>query len=226
VLSTGDELRAEGPLTPGTIRDANRPMVLACLREAGLEPIDFGIVRDDEDLITATMKAALERCDAVLTSGGVSVGDYDYVKAALDRLGSLHWRQVAIKPAKPLAFGVIGTKPVFGLPGNPASSFVSFELFARPALLALAGERQVGRPEVVARAGADFARRRDGRVHVDRVTVEWTADGYVTQRSGAQASNVLSATALANGLALVPDGDGIRAGEPVRVLLLDAPIRP
>ncbi len=223
VLSTGDEIVEEGALEPGKIRDANRPMLLGLAHEAGAEPVDLGIARDDEDRIVAILEDALTRCDAVLTSGGVSVGDYDYVKAAIDRLGSLEWRQVAIKPAKPLAFGLARDVPVFGLPGNPVSSLVSFELFARPALLRMMGHTRCFRPEIVARADHAFTRKRDGKLHLDRVQVRWDGDGYVAGRSGAQESNMLSATAAANGLALVPDGDGVSAGEPIRVMLLDEP---
>ena len=131
VLSTGDELR-EGPveLAPGQIRDSNRPMLLALVAEAGGRAVDLGIGRDDEDAVTERFSEAAETCDAVITSGGVSVGDYDVVKAVLERLGTLEWWQVAIKPAKPLAFGTVDGTPVFGLPGNPVSSHVSFELFA------------------------------------------------------------------------------------------------
>ena len=220
VLSTGDELVEGGALAPGMIRDSNRPMLLGLAREAGMEPVDLGIARDDEERIVAILEDAFERCDAVLTSGGVSVGDYDFVKAALDRLGSLEWRQVAIKPAKPLAFGVVKGCPVFGLPGNPVSSLVSFELFARPALLQMAGDPDRFRTEVTARAEHAFTRKSDGKLHLDRVRVSWHGDGYVAARTGDQASNVLSATALANGLALLPDGDGIAAGEPLQVMLL------
>ena len=222
VLSTGDELVDGGPLAPGQIRDSNRPMLLALVREAGFETVDLGLVRDDEDRITALLDDALTQCDGVLTSGGVSVGDYDYVKAALDRLGHLDWRQVAIKPAKPLAFGVVRDTPVFGLPGNPVSSLVSFELFARPALLQRAGHPFRFRPEVVARAEHTFARKPDGKLHLDRVRVTRTDDSWRAGRTGDQASNVLSATAAANGLALLPDGDGVAAGEELRVMLLDA----
>jgi molybdopterin molybdotransferase len=223
VLSTGDELVESGALAPGKIRDSNRPMLLGLVREAGMEAVDLGLARDDEDTITAALEDALDRCDAVLTSGGVSVGDYDYVKTALDRLGSLEWRQIAIKPAKPLAFGLVRGVPFFGLPGNPVSSRVSFELFARPALLQRAGDPLRFRPEVTARAEHDFARTPDGKLHLDRVRVKWRDDGYVAGSTGDQASNVLSATALANGLALLPDGDGVRAGDPLRVMLLDTP---
>jgi molybdenum cofactor synthesis domain-containing protein len=227
VLSTGDELVAvDGALAPGQIRDSNRPMLLALVRESGFEPVDLGIARDDEDRITTLLGEAFERCDAVLTSGGVSVGDYDYVKAALDRLGHLEWRQVAIKPAKPLAFGVVHDTPVFGLPGNPVSSLVSFELFARPALLQRAGNPLRFRPEVTARADHAFTRKPDGKLHLDRVRVRWQSTdreraGYVAGRTGDQASNVLSATAAANALAMIPDGDGIPAGHDVDVMLLD-----
>jgi molybdopterin molybdotransferase len=153
----------------------------------------------------------------------VSVGEFDYVKVALDRLGGLRSWQVAIKPAKPLAFGVIGGTPVFGLPGNPVSSLVSFELFARPALLQMMGHAARFRPEVVATAGHAMARKPDGKLHLDRVRVRAEGDRYVATSTGDQASNVLSATAAANGLALLPDGDGVPEGGDVRVMRLDWP---
>jgi molybdenum cofactor synthesis domain-containing protein len=223
VLSTGDELVERGPLQPGQIRDSNRPMLLALAGEAGSDAVDLGTARDDEAVITRTLEDALASCDAVLTSGGVSVGDYDYVKAALDRLGGLQSWQVAIKPAKPLAFGVVGGTPVFGLPGNPVSSLVSFELFARPALLRMMGHAQLFRPEVVAVAEQAMTRKPDGKLHLDRVRVRRDGDGFVAARTGDQASNVLSATAAANGLALLPDGDGVPQGGDVTVMRLDWP---
>ena len=151
----------------------------------------------------------------------MSVGDYDYVHAALARLGTLVARQVAIKPAKPLAFGMVAGTPVFGLPGNPVSSLVSFECFARPAMLTRLGHPHRFRPEVPARAEHPFTRRPDGRLHLDRVRLHSTPDGYRVARTGDQASNVLSATAAANGLAKIPDGDGVPAGASVTVLRLD-----
>jgi molybdenum cofactor synthesis domain-containing protein len=227
VLSTGDELVPidGGPLAPGQIRDSNRPMLVALARDAGAEVVDLGLARDDEDSIVGVLEQALADCDAILTSGGVSVGDYDYVKAALDRFGVLEWRQVAIKPAKPLAFGVLQGVPVFGLPGNPVSSLVSFELFARPALRRMMGHDDVRRPEVTARAAHAFRRRPDGKIHLDRVRVEWHErdgwSGYVAASTGDQASNVLSATAAANAFALIPDGEGIPEGDELTVMLLD-----
>jgi molybdenum cofactor synthesis domain-containing protein len=225
VISTGDELVADGPLAPGRIRDSNRPMLLALLDELGLEPIDGGIVGDDEGAITAAIVHAADSCDVLLTSGAVSVGDYDFVKLVLERVakergGTSLWAQVAIKPAKPLAFAMLGAVPAFGLPGNPVSSRVSFELFARPALRKLAGRPDVAAEAVRAVAASAMPRRPDGKLHLDRVRV-WVDDGrYVCERAGAQASNVLSGMAGANGLALLPDGDGVGAGGDVGVLLL------
>jgi molybdopterin molybdotransferase len=223
VLSTGDELVERGPLRPGQIRDSNRPMLLGQVADAGADAADLGLAPDEESIITRTLEDALASCDAVLTSGGVSVGDFDYVKAALGRLGRMQSWQVAIKPAKPLAFGVIDGTPVFGLPGNPVSSLVSFELFARPALLLMMGHAARFRPEVAATAERAMPRKPDGKLHLDRVRVRSEGDSYLAARTGDQASNVLSATAAANGLALLPDGDGVPEGGAVRVMRLDWP---
>lgn len=222
VLSTGDELVVGGaPLAPGQIRDSNRTTLLALVRQAGAEAVDLGLVRDDEDAVAAVLTEGARRCDVLLTSGGVSMGDFDYVKAFLQRQGALNWMQVAIRPAKPLAFGLLEGTPVFGLPGNPVSSMVSFELFARPSLLRLMGRRSTERPQLWAVAGEPLLRRPDGKVHFVRVVVRQDADGAWRARSaGGQGSHQLAAMATANGLAVVPDGDGIGTGGRVRVLLL------
>jgi len=190
------------------------------LREAGCEPINLGIAHDDEAFVEGVLTDALTRCDALITSGGVSVGDYDVVKAVLERMGVLSWWQVAIKPAKPLAFGLLRGVPLFGLPGNPVSSHVSFELFARPALRQMMGHSDLHRPVVDAVAAAPMSRRPDGKLHFDRVAVRYEDGGYVAQRSGAQESNALAAMAAANGLALLPDGDGAQPGDTIKVMLL------
>jgi molybdenum cofactor synthesis domain-containing protein len=228
VLSTGDELVESGPLSPGKIRDSNRPMLLAQLADAGAAPIDLGSAHDDEAVMTATLADAIERCDAVITSGGVSVGDFDYVSDALERIAAddttgasrVDWYQVAIKPAKPLCFAMLRGTPVFGLPGNPVSSFVSFELFARPALLEMMGHDDIFRPHVVARAEHAMPRRRDGKLHLDRVVVRLEDGRYVATGVRSQESNALAASAAANGLALLPDGDGLAAGDDVTVMLI------
>jgi molybdopterin biosynthesis enzyme len=151
------------------------------------------------------------------------MGDFDYVKKVLDELGAMEWMQVAIRPAKPLAFGLVGGKPVFGLPGNPVSSMVSFELFARPALRQMMGfaPSEVDRPKVRAVVDEGLSRRPDGKLHFTRVVASYGADNrYHVRSSGGQASNLLRSMALANALALVPDGDGIAAGGEAEVLLL------
>jgi molybdopterin molybdotransferase len=225
VISTGDELVERGPLAPGLIRDSNRPMLLALVEDLGCVAVDGGTVRDDERAITAAIESTADSCDALLTSGAVSVGDYDFVKLVLERVaeqrgGMSLWAQVAIKPAKPLAFAMLGAVPAFGLPGNPVSSRVSFELFARPALRKLGGRSDIAAEPVRAIASTPMRRRPDGKLHLDRVRV-WIDDGrYVCARSGDQASNVLSGMASANGLALLDDGEGVDAGAEIRVLLL------
>ena len=215
VLSTGDEL------VNGQIEDSNRPTLLALCRQSGFEPVDLGTARDDETEITAAIEDATQRCDAVLTTGGVSMGDFEFVKAVLGKLGEGEWMQVAIKPAKPLAFGLVDKVPVFGLPGNPVSSMVSFELFARPAIRKMMGFTSLDRPHVPAVAADDLTRRSDGKTHFARVTVEMGDDGrYRVRSSGAQGSHQLSAMAMGNGLAVLKDGMGVKAGETVTVMLL------
>ncbi len=225
VLSTGDELvTGSGPLRAGQIRDSNRPTLCALVAQVGCQPIDLGTVADDEDAIVKAFTAAAASCDAVVTSGGVSMGDFDLVKVVLDRLGAMRWMQVAIKPAKPFAFGMVGATPVFGLPGNPVSSMVSFELLARPALRKMMGypASDWSRPTVVGVADEELGRRPDGKTHFVRVAATVGDDGrHHVCSAGGQGSHHLSAMAAANALAVLADGDGVGAGAPVPVLLLD-----
>lgn len=223
VISTGDEL-IEGPvpLQPGQIRDSNRITLLALVEAAGGVGVDLGLVRDDEELIRAAFTEAAQRCDAIISSGGVSMGEFDFVKRVLDEVGRMNWMQVAIRPAKPLAFGAIGATPVFGLPGNPVSSMVSFELFARPGLRRLAGhpdERLVRAP---VRATALDALRRgpDGKTHFVRVVADNVDGRIVVRNAGGQGSHQLAVMAAANALVVLPDGEGVAAGDEVSVLLL------
>jgi molybdopterin molybdotransferase len=226
VLSTGDELvEGGGPLRLGQIRESNKSMLLALVAQAGATPVDVGLVRDDEATLIAALEAAADTCDAIVTSGGVSMGDVDVVKMVLDRVGAMQWMQIAIKPAKPFAFGIIprGERavPVFGLPGNPVSSFVSFELLARPGLRRLMGHRGASRPEVLAITDDGLRRRPDGKIHFVRVHGAFGPDGRLHVRStGAQGSHQLAATAGATGLARVVDGDGIAVKGDVPVLWL------
>jgi molybdenum cofactor synthesis domain-containing protein len=221
VLSTGDELVESGPLAPGQIRDSNRATLLALLRESGFEAVDLGIARDDEASITSAIERAVSECDAVLTSGGVSMGDLDYVKVVLDRIGDMRWMQIAIRPAKPFAFGLVGEVPVFGLPGNPVSSMVSYELFARPALRTMAGHAVLDRVVVPAVSVDGIRRKADGKIFFARVVASQAPDGSWEVRSaGGQGSHQLAAMAAANALAIVPDGDGVAPGGLVRTMLL------
>jgi molybdopterin molybdotransferase len=227
VLSTGDELvEALGRTSPGMVRDANRPALLALLRQANFQPTDLGLVGDDAEAIAGAIGGGAARCDAVLTSGGVSVGEVDLVKDVLDMMsgGTMHWLQVAIKPAKPFAFGLLKESgvPVFGLAGNPVSALVGFELFVLPALRKMGGHRRIDRPILSARASLKIRREPDGKLHLVRVVVEADARGDLwVHPSGGQGSHMSLAMAHASGLALVPDGDGIVAGQGVDVLILD-----
>jgi molybdopterin molybdotransferase len=225
VLSTGDELVTDGgPLHPGQIRESNKTMLVGALAQAGCDVVDHGVVADDETELEAVLRRAAGSCDAIVTSGGVSMGDYDVVKAVLARIADMRWMQIAIRPAKPFAFGLLDGIPVFGLPGNPVSSIVSFELLARPALRKMMGhgDATAGRPRIPAIADEDLRRRPDGKVHFQRVHGGFAGDGRWHVRStGAQGSHQLASTAVANGLAVLADGDGIAAGAVVEVLLLD-----
>jgi molybdopterin molybdotransferase len=190
----------------------------------GCEVVDLGIVADDPEAIREAITAGVASCDALVTSGGVSMGDFDYVKVVLDDIGEMDWMQVAIRPAKPLAFGTVGGVPVFGLPGNPVSSMVSFELFARPGLRRMMGHEGPGRTVVDAVADEGLARQADGKIHLVRVVAATSDYGRVHIRSaGGQGSHQLSAMAAANALALVDDGPGVPPGGSVATILLGRP---
>ena len=193
----------------------------ALVREAGAQPVDLGLLPDDEAVIGDAIAAGAAECDALLTSGGVSMGDYDYVKVILDHLGDMRWMQVAIKPAKPLAFGLVGTTPVFGLPGNPVSSMVSFELFARPALRQMMGHHALHRPRLRGTAAVDLRDRvGDGKTHFGRVSVEQQPDGWRVDSAGGQGSHQLAAMAAADALAVLPDDQPTLAGQDVEFFFL------
>ncbi len=226
VLSTGDELR-EGPepLPPGAIRDANRPMLRALIQSAGFCVMDLGIVGDDQTAVRRAVLEGAQTCDALVTSGGVSVGDLDVVRMVLEELcgDSMHWLQIAIRPAKPFAFGLVdGRVPVFGLPGNPVSSSVSFELLARPALRRMAGHRELLRPALRAKSAVALPRQPDGKVHFLRARAVVDPRGQLWVRpAGGQESHQLKALADANALVVLEDGEGVGAGEDVAVLVFD-----
>lgn len=224
-MSTGDELTPpeSASLAPGAIRDSNRPMLLSLLEDAGVDTIDLGIVPDDTDALRQALDQG-SKADVVMSTGGVSMGDYDVTKLVLQGDAHVEFWQVAIQPAKPFAFGHIGDALFFGLPGNPVSVLVSFEQFARPSLLRMQGARHLLRPQIVARAGEDFDTDPEKTVFL-RVLVEGLGEGVPTVvKSGGQASNVLSAAAAADGFALVPRGTGLVAeGEQITVEMFKWP---
>lgn len=218
VFATGDELVTEDrPLRPGEIYESNTVMLAALLREANCVPIRVGNAGDDPAALAATLTAAARECDAIVTSGGVSMGDADPVKAALDRLGRLHALQVAIRPAKPFAYAVLdspsGPVPLFGLPGNPVSSLISFELLARPALRTMAGHPTPYRPRVRAISDAPLTARGGGRTDFLRVVASFGPDGrlHVTPVT-AQGSHQLAQTARADALVELAPGTSVEAG--------------
>jgi molybdopterin molybdotransferase len=222
ILATGSELVRLGELVgPGQIRNSNSYTAYGQVLAAGGEPVLLGIARDDLDETRALVASALE-LDVVLTSGGVSVGEFDFVKQVQEELGvERRFWGVATKPGKPLAFGVRGRSLVFGVPGNPVAAMVSFELYIRPALLALQGRHDLYRPYVTA-ASAEPVRRTKERTEARRCRLERRAGDWVFTTTGPQGSGILRSMALADGLAFVPagnpDGD---AGERFMVLLLD-----
>ena len=227
LLSTGDELITDGsPLVRGQIRESNLTMLELLIAAAECEVTNYGVVKDDEAVLEQTLRDAAASHDAIVTSGGVSMGDFDVVKAVLSRIAEMQWMQMAIKPAKPFAFGLLASSdrhvPIFGLPGNPVSSMISFELLARPALRKMMGHTtNLVRPSVRAVADQALRRKPDGKVHFMRVFGHFAADGRLHVRdTGPQGSHQLAATAAANALAVVPDGNGIGVGEEVDVMLL------
>lgn len=225
ILSTGDEVVAPetGVLELGKIRDTNRPTLQAALEEFGAVVVDYGIVPDDAEALNKTLGHAARNSDVVVTSGGVSMGEYDLVKQELAALGTVEFWKVAMQPAKPFAFGSLGGTPLFGLPGNPVSVFVAFEQFLRPALLSMMGAGALFRSRVVGVAGEELVTDPAKTVFV-RAAVTRRDDRLVVTRSGGQQSNVLTALALADAFAVVPVGVGaVAAGENVELELFRAP---
>jgi molybdopterin molybdotransferase len=218
VMSTGDEVVDPGTdeLEPGKIRDTNRVILTGVLGELGVPVVDMGIIGDDIDDLADAYRQAAATADVIVSSGGVSMGDYDFVKQVLGETGSVDFWKVAMQPAKPFAFGSIDGVPLFGLPGNPVSTFVAFEQFVRPALLRMMGATALLRPRIQGTMGEDIATTSDREVFV-RVLLATDSDGsFVAVASGGQGSNVLSALAEAEAFAVIPIGvSSVSAGDPV-----------
>lgn len=234
ILATGDELvPIDAPLAPGKIRNTNSYSNAAQVIAHGGEPILLGIASDRVEELTAKIKAGLEqKVDLLLTSGGVSVGDFDLVKDVLASEGEIEFWRVRMKPGKPLAFGHLNLPPcggdrggeavpILGLPGNPVSVMVSFEMFVRPALLKMQGITEWQRPTVDATL-MDEIEHKDERRHYVRVHLAWEAGEYRAHLTGAQGSGILSSMVKANALVIIPEEwDHAPAGVRVQVLILD-----
>jgi len=223
ILATGDEVvDIDAPLVPGKIRNANGYSNAAQVIRCGGIPVMLGIARDQVEELTQKIRAGLAQdVDLFLTSGGVSVGDFDVVKNVLAAEGEMTFWRVRMKPGKPLAFGRIGGVPLLGLPGNPVSAMISFELFARPAILKMLGMTEWKRPTVEAIL-MDEVKRKDDRRHFLRVRVEEQEGEYRAYLTGEQGSGILSSMVEADGLAIIQEGwSNAQGGKRVSVLMLD-----
>ena len=222
LLSTGDELVEVGqPTGPGQIPDSNRHALRAALLEAGASVTSLGIAPDTPDALRHLVEVALLGAEALVTSGGVSVGTHDLVKPLLERLGEVHVGRVKLRPGKPFTFATLpGDKVVFGLPGFPVSSLVTFEVFVRPALRRMQGFAEIQRPLLPVRLGYD-ARAAGDRTEYQRVTLSPDGDVLVARTTGSQSSSRLLSLAGADALVKIPPGDaGIPAGTTVQAMIL------
>ncbi|MCX7634527.1 MAG: molybdopterin molybdotransferase MoeA [Syntrophales bacterium] len=222
ILATGDELTSiDETGEPWQIKSSNSFSTAAQVMECGAVPLQLGIARDRREELADKFQAAA-RADVIISSGGVSVGDYDLVKEVMQEMGNaMSFWQVAMRPGKPLAFGRLGGVPLFGLPGNPVSSMVSFEQFVRPALLKMMGHRRIFRKVIRAVLTESIAKKRGMRYFL-RGVVEKSGEGYVVRTTGEQGSGILKSLVLANGLIVLPeDIEKAAAGDEVNVQLLD-----
>ncbi|MEB3328734.1 MAG: gephyrin-like molybdotransferase Glp [Candidatus Sericytochromatia bacterium] len=221
LLATGDELVwPDEPLRPGQIRASSALALEALVRAAGGEPRQLGIVPDDRAALEAALARA-SQADLILTTGGVSVGDHDLVRQVLEREGAIAFWRIDMQPGKPLAFGHWAGTPLLGLPGNPVSSLVCFELFARPAIRRLAGHTAVVRPSLQARLAANHEKRAPRRQYL-RAAVALTDQGLTATLATRQGSHQLTGLVQGNALVVLPEGPGHwAAGDAVEVLLLE-----
>lgn len=222
VMSTGDEIvEPDQPPNLGQIRDANRFTLMSAVRQAGAEPLDLGIVRDKANSLQDTIERGLAEADALLTSGGVSMGQLDLVKPYLASRGTVHFGRVNTKPGKPVTFATVDGKPCFAMPGFPVSALVSFEVFARPALLKMAGHSRIYRPRERAILAHSFSHTA-ARTEFQRVVLTRRPDGkLVAASTGFQGSGRLLSMVGANGLVILPHGQGdFAAGTAIEAMVL------
>jgi len=223
LLGTGDEvIDVDEPLRPGKIRNSNSYLLEAAVRRAGAEPHRLGVARDTIESLREKFTEAVQS-DLIITSGGVSVGDFDLVKNIMTEQGEIHFWRINMRPGKPVAFGHIGSVPLLGLPGNPVSAAVTFELFGRPVIRKMLGHTRLLRPQVnvvVEDGVSDRAMRR----HYVRAHVEWRNGHFIAHTTGNQGSNIMTSLLNANALVIVPEGGAeVHPGETAKAIMLDWP---
>lgn len=222
VLATGDEvIDVDEELTPGKLRSSNTYTLYSQILKCGGIPKNLGIAKDRPQELEKKIKEGFD-CDLILTSGGVSVGDYDLVKFILAKIGTdIKFWKVAMRPGKPLVFGRLGEKFIFGLPGNPVSSMISFEVFVRPTILKMLGQSHDTRKEVDAVLEEDIQKKK-GLMYFVRAMTRWDDGVYITRTTGPQGSGILKSMAMANSLIILPeDEEEIAKGVRVTVRFLD-----
>ncbi|EPC8366982.1 bifunctional molybdopterin-guanine dinucleotide biosynthesis adaptor protein MobB/molybdopterin molybdotransferase MoeA [Vibrio cholerae] len=226
IFSTGDEVQAPGgDIEPNSIFDSNRFTLTGLLKQLGCQVIDLGIIEDDEAKMMQVLEQAAKQSDVVITSGGVSVGDADFIKSALEKLGQIDFWRINMRPGRPLAFGQIAEKPFFGLPGNPVAVMVSFINFVEPALRKMQGE-QGWQPLKVNAIALEDLRSRQGRTEFSRGVYAFNTQGQLTVRTtGKQGSGILRSMSEANCLIeIAPAIDTVKVGESVTIIPLQGRI--
>jgi molybdopterin molybdotransferase len=226
ILSTGDELvDVDAVPGPGQIPNSNTYTLSAQVREAGAVPVNLGIARDSREDLEEHVRWGLA-ADMLVSSAGVSVGDRDFVREVMEKLGAeLDFWKVSMRPGKPLTFGRVGGHPFFGLPGNPVSSMVTFELFVRPALRRMAGDPRLFRPRVTAHVAEALDNPGPRRGYL-RVRLAAQGGRLIARPTGEQGSGILKSMLLADGLAVVPPDSRLEAGQPIEVILLRSEATP
>ncbi len=224
-LGTGDEvIDVHEPLQPGKIRNSNSYLLEAAVRQVGAEPKRLGVARDTVESLREKFSEAIQ-CDLIITSGGVSVGEFDLVKDIMTEQGEIHFWRINMRPGKPVAFGHIGTVPLLGLPGNPVSAAVTFELFGRPVIRKMLGHTHLLHPQadVIVEDGVS---ERVMRRHYVRAHVEWRDGRLIAHTTGNQGSNIMTSLLNANALVIVPEGGTvIQPGATAKAIMLDWPER-
>lgn len=220
ILGTGDEvIELDQPLEPGKIHNSNSYLLEAAVQRAGALPLRLGIARDTVESLREKLSLAVGS-DLLITSGGVSVGDFDLVKDIMAEQGEIHFWRINMRPGKPVAFGHIGQTPLLGLPGNPVSTAITFELFGRPLLRRMLGHTRLHRPQVSVTVNDGVARA--SRRHYVRAHVEWQEGRFIAQTTGNQGSNIMTSLLNANALLIIPEGNAdIEPGGTVQALMLD-----